>query len=351
MGRYTREFEEAFAAFTGSRLAVACSSGTSALELIFRALEIEDRSIIVPTNTFSATALAVMHSGNRVAFADSDPDTLCLNFEDVERRITSDTAAITLVHIGGIITPRIRDFQRLCERKALLLVEDCAHAHGCTFAGQGAGTFGVAAAFSFFPTKVLTTGEGGMVTTDNEAIASRVRSLRNHGKEPALANHITYPGSNYRMSEITALLGLQQTQSAGEKIEERRRAAAFYDAALQGLAAMRPLKLPAELSSSYYKYIAYLDPAINRRQFKDTLRDDYGISLPSEVYAELCHEEPVWQKLREAAPQDFSGAEFLSRHHLCLPIYPGLTDAELEHVARSVKSALSRHATSSICVS
>ncbi len=350
-GRFTVEFENAFAELIGSRFAVACSSGTSALEIILRGLGIEGHSVVVPTNTFLATALAVMHSGNRVIFADSDPGTLCLNLEDVERRIEPDTAAVILVHIGGIITPRIREFQQLCERKNIQLIEDCAHAHGCTLAGQSAGTFGVAAGFSFFPTKVMTTGEGGMVTCADELLAARLRSLRNHGKEPALGNRIAYPGYNHRMSEITALLGLQQTRTARARIDERRRIAAFYDSSLSGQSGIRPLSLPDRLSSSYYKYIAYLDPDVDRRQFKAALRETYGVALPSEVYAELCHEEPLWQGLYDRLRSDFPGAELLSKRHVCLPVYPGLSDAELEHIVQSVKAAVNCPANRSACVS
>ena len=350
-GRFTAEFEDAFARFSGSPYAVACSSGTSALELILRGLEIEGRSVVVPTNTFLATALAVMHSGNRVIFADSDPATLCLDPEDVERRIEPDTAAVILVHIGGVIPPQIHELQSLCGRRSIHLIEDCAHAHGCRLAGQGAGTFGVAGGFSFFPTKVLTTGEGGMVITAGEALAGRIRSLRNHGKEPALGNRIAYAGNNYRMSEFTALLGLQQTQSAAENIARRQHIAAFYDSALRGQPGLRPLTLPPELRSSYYKYIAYLEPEIDRGHFKETLRRDYGVSLPSEVYAELCHEEPLWQKIGGRPPADFPGASYLSRHHICLPVYPALTDSEMEHVVHSVKVALSGAIKGPACVS
>src|ERR1039457_5595940 len=166
MGRYTRQFEEQFADFVGSRFTVACSNGTAALELILRGLGIEGREIIVPTNTFMATPLAVMHSGNRVVFADSEPATLCLDIDDVERRVTDRTAGVILVHVGGIITPAVERLRKLCDEKRLYLIEDCAHAHGSSIDGTHAGALGVAGAFSFFPTKVMTTGEGGVVTTD-----------------------------------------------------------------------------------------------------------------------------------------------------------------------------------------
>ena len=361
MSKYTSQFEEMFAEFTDASFAISCSNGTSALELILRGLGIEGRSVIVPTNTFLATAFAVMHSGNRVIFADSEPETLCLDVDDVRRRITDDTAAVILVHIGGIITPAIDELQRLCTEKGIYLIEDAAHAHGCAVDGRQAGTLGIAGGFSFFPTKVLTTGEGGVVTTNDEELAQRMRMIRNHGKNPALGNRMSEVGYNYRLSEITALLGVRQMQKAQAVIEERRRVAAFYDTALKGIAGLRPLTLPETVFSTYYKYIAYLDEDMDRNQAKTILKEQYGVSLTGEVYANLCHTEPLWERFtycgRQRANGDvachrwpacgcdrvqegFPGAEYISRHHVCLPVYPGLSEAELEHVVTSLRSVL-----------
>ena len=274
MGQYTNQFEELFAEFTGTDIAISCSNGTSALELILRGLGIEGRSVIVPTNTFLATAFAVMHAGNRVIFADSDPETLCLDVADVTNRITDDTAAIILVHIGGIITPAVYELQRLCNERGIYLIEDCAHAHGCAIDGKQAGTLGIAGAFSFFPTKVLTTGEGGMVTTNNEELAQNIRRIRNHGKNPTLNNRMSQMGHNYRISEVTALLGVQQMHKANTIIEERRRIANWYDSKLKNITGLRPLTLTEKIFSSYYKYVAYLDEDIDRHQIKMMLKEE-----------------------------------------------------------------------------
>ena len=362
MGRFTSRFEQMFAEFTDCRRAISCSNGTAALELILRALGIEDKSVIVPTNTFLATALAVMRSGNRVIFADSQVSDFALDIADVRRRLTADTAAIVIVHVGGVITPAIREFQVLCEDRGIHLIEDCAHAHGCTFDGQVAGTFGVAGAFSFFPTKVLTTGEGGMVTTNDDDLARRVEMLRNHGKNPQLGNRMSEFGYNHRISEITALLGVQQMTRASAIIEERRRAAAYYDAHLRGLEGLAPLRIPQGGYSTYYKYIAMIDDDIDRSELKAILKSAHGVSLTGEVYADLCHTEPVFERYTQCGatrasvvscrrwpscgcnelPAGFPGAAYLSGHHVCLPVYPGLSETELAHVASSVRDAIGR---------
>jgi len=366
-GKFTVQFEEMFAGFAGARHAIACSSGTSALELIVRGLGIEGRSIVVPTNTFLATALAVMHSGNRVIFADSDPETFALDVNDVRRRLQDDTAAIVLVHIGGVITPAVRQLQQLCAERGLSLIEDCAHAHGCTFEARQAGTLGVAGAFSFFPTKVLTTGEGGMVTTNDDGLAAEIRMLRNHGKDPLRGNRMSRFGYNHRISEITAVLGVDQMARADQSIAARQRVAKFYDDHLQNTPGVRPLKLDPAVESSYYKYILHLENGIDRTALKDLLKTKYNVALTGEVYADLCHTEPLWERVtlcgqqrsgepggcscwpRCSDPQhNFPGAEHLSGRHICLPVYADLSEAELRYIVDSLQAALAERITASL---
>lgn len=360
LGTYTRRFEELFAEFAGTDYALAVSNGTSALDLIFRALDIRNSSVIVPTNTFLASALAPMHSGNRVIFADADPETLCLDAADVERRLAPDTKAVVLVHIGGVMSPACYELKKLCQERGMYLIEDAAHAHGCTLDGQKAGSIGYAAGFSMFPTKVLTTGEGGVLTTDDHELYLKASMLRNQGKNPELGGAISEFGHNFRMSEFTALVGVRQMERASEILGERQRAAHFYDQALGEIKGVRPLRLPPGSTSSYYKYICYLEPGIARDQVKQVMREKYDVSLTGEVYATLCHQEPIWEKYTYCGsprngndiacvhgsvcvePQlEFPGADEVSQRHICLPVYPGLTDVQLEHVAASLESTLS----------
>ena len=341
---------------------MAVSNGTSALEVIIRALGIEGKSIIVPTNTFLASGLAVAHAGNKVVFADSDPETMSLDPEDVTRKIDDDTAAVMAVHIGGVISPTIEVISDLCASRGLHLIEDCAHAHGSTPEGRHAGLLGAAGGFSFFSTKTLTTGEGGMVITDDETIYRIALMLRNQGKNPSLGNKISEFGHNWRLSEITAVLGVQQMEKAPEILADRRRTARFYDRALQELEGIRPLTLWPNTTSSYYKYIVYLEPTYDRGAIKRIMKEKYGVSLTGEVYADLCHNEPIWEKYTYCGtqrsdngkaqctrwpqcgcgnPQEgFPGAEYLSKHHLCLPMYPGLVQEDLEYVIESLDRTL-----------
>lgn len=345
MGKFTKSFEAEFAALTGAAHAVATSNCTTALEIILRAVGVEGGTVIVPTNTFIATAFAAVHAGAKVVFADSDPETLCLDPRDVERRLRADTRAVVLVHIGGIISPAVEELKALCARKGVALIEDCAHAHGSTYKGIAAGAWGLAGAFSFFPTKPLVSGEGGLITTSDRALYDKALMLRNHGKNPSLGNRISELGHNWRLSELTALLGLQQTRKAKQLFADRKTTAAFYDRELAGLRDVRPLALPKALDSTYYKYIVYLRPGISRDALKKLMKEEFGVSLTGEVYDVPCHKEPVWAKNPGAAlnvSDEFPGAEEIAARHACLPLYPGLTDAERSHVVRSLKSALAR---------
>src|SRR5581483_8533205 len=210
LGPRTGELEEAFAARHGANHAVAVASGTAALEIMLRAVGVEGREVIVPANTFFASAAAVLHAGGTVRLADVDPDTLALSAATVEAALTPATAGVLHVHIGGAITPEMPAIARLCEDRGLFLLEDAAHAHGSDRDGAPAGRWGRAAAFSFYPTKVITSGEGGIVVTDDQAIVDEARIYRDQGKAGFLGGEHVRLGYAWRMSELHAAVGVVQ---------------------------------------------------------------------------------------------------------------------------------------------
>ena len=214
MGKKVAEFERKFADFTGTKYAIATSSGTSSLETIMRALGIEGSSVIVPSNTMMASPASVIHAGAKVIFADCQRENLQLDPQDLKERIRPDTKAVMLVHIGGIISPAFNDIKEICEHKGLWLIEDAAHAHGAIIDGKKAGTLGIAGSFSFYPTKVLVTAEGGMITTNDDNIYRRALSIRDHGRTDYNPNIHIELGYNWRFSELHAVLGLQQMMKA-----------------------------------------------------------------------------------------------------------------------------------------
>jgi perosamine synthetase len=344
MGTRVKEFEEKFADFCGVKYAVATNSGTSSIEIILRAIGIEGSTVIVPSNTYMATPIAVVKAGGRVIFAECRKDDLQLDPDDIEKKIQPDTKGVIIVHIGGIISPHMDRIKKICEEKGLFLIEDAAHAHGATIDGNLAGSLSLAGSFSFYPTKVFTTAEGGMMTTDSEEIYKKALVLREHGKADHDFNVHTEFGDNWRFSEIHAILGLREMNKADWILNERRRVAKYYDENLKGVEGIRLLDIPSNINPSYYKYILYLDERIKRDQLKPLLKEKFNVSLTGEVYSDPCHTQPVFEKYPDkmANPkgEQFPSTDYVCRQHICLPLYPGLTEEETGYVVSSLKEAL-----------
>jgi len=338
LGPVGAELEAAFAARHGVRHAVAVNSGTAALEISLRALGVAGREVIVPANTFFATAAAAVHAGARLRFVDCDPQTMAIDPVDLEACLGPDTAAVIVVHIGGLVTPAIDEIAGLCTAAGVDLVEDAAHAHGSAFDGRSAGSFGAAAAFSFYPTKVVAGGEGGMIVTDDDELADEARIYRDQGKGSFHANFHTRMGANWRMSEPHAAIVLSQLGRLDEHIEQRQALAARYDAALASLG-VATLTIPAAASSNYYKYVAFLPDEIDRTLLKQHLRTEYDIGLSGEVYDTPLHHQPIFSELDDRA---LPGAEWLCARHVCLPLYPALSATDADYVVESLAAALGR---------
>ncbi|HVR11671.1 MAG TPA: DegT/DnrJ/EryC1/StrS family aminotransferase [Thermoanaerobaculia bacterium] len=338
LGKHGAELERRFAALCGTPHAVAVNSGTSALEIILRSLDVAGRDVLVPTNTFFATAAAVVHAGGRPVLVDMDPDTFGIRPEDVEKALTPKTAGVVAVHIGGLISPRMGELQELARRKGIWLVEDAAHAHGSTHAGVAAGAFGIAAAFSFYPTKVMTSAEGGMIVTGDDRLDAEARIYRDQGKASFTQNAHTRMGYNRRLSEPHAIIGLRHLERLPAMLADRRRAAAVYDAAFAGrdgggFRHLRALAVPAGGVSNYYKYIAVLSRRADRTALKQALRERHGVSLAGEVYETPLHAQPVF---REYAGAPLPVADDLCARHLCLPVFAGMEERDAHQVLRAL---------------
>ncbi|HEX3492127.1 MAG TPA: DegT/DnrJ/EryC1/StrS family aminotransferase [Streptosporangiaceae bacterium] len=343
LGAYTRQFEAAFAAAHSQPdsgpddvpHAVAVSSGTAALEIALRYVGVRGRDVIVPANTFYATAASVVAAGGRPVFADMDPDTFALSPQTLAAALTPQTAAVVIVHVGGLISPDIDEVRRMCATRGIALVEDAAHAHGSTWNGQFAGSFGTAAAFSFYPTKVVTCGEGGLVLTSSGECAEEARIYRDQGKGSFTTNHHVLSGYAWRMSELSAVTGLVHLRRMGAAITRRREVAARYTAALAGLDGLTVLPEPAGCESNFYKYIVVLPPGCDRAQFKKELADVHQVRLAGEVYDVPLHQQPV---LAEFAGASLPVAEDLCARHVCLPVHSDMTDDEVDEVLTAVSA-------------
>jgi perosamine synthetase len=344
LGKYGRQFEEEFAAKIGVKHAIAVSSGTSAIEIPLRALGVEGKEVLVPTNTFFATPAAVLHAGGRVRFIDTDPTTLSVDVAHLRTSIGPETAGVIVVHIGGIVTPHMDEIRALCDEHGIWLFEDAAHAQGSIGpsnghpAGRSAGTWGDAASFSFYPTKVMTSGEGGMIVTNDDRLAEEAHIYRDQGKAGFLTNFHTRLGNNWRMSEVHAVIGLSQLGRLDEFIAHRNHIAEIYDEGLPGLPDLTPIRPPENGVSCDYKYPVLLPAGVDRAAFKQRLREEWDVSCSGEVYDVPCHEQPVFAEWKtESLPH----AEDVCGRHLCLPISATMTDEQARHVLTALAAVLS----------
>jgi dTDP-4-amino-4,6-dideoxygalactose transaminase len=338
LGPHTQAFEEAFRMHHNIPYAVAVSSGTSALEIILRTLGVEGREVIVPTNTFFATAAAILHAGGIPRFVDVSADTLALSASTVEAAINPKTIAVVLVHVGGLITPEVYSIQAFCHRHGLVLIEDAAHAHGCSLDGHRAGSFGYAAAFSLYPTKVVTSGEGGVIVTADERLRREAIIYRDQGKDGFLGGDNVRLGYAWRMSEFNAAVGLVHLRRLEQFVNTRQRIAAQYDEGLAQVDGIRPLVMPTGCRSNYYKYVALLSPGLDRSSIKQELLDERGIRLSGEVYAHPLHDQPVFANW---AAGTFPVADDVCARHICLPLHSDMSDDEAASVIDGVGAVIS----------
>ena len=326
-GPVVREFEDEFADYCGVEHAVATSNGTTALHTAFEALGIGDGDRVVTTPfSFIASANAIRLAGGEPVFADIDPETYNLDPDAVEATIhecDGDVAAILAVHLYGLPADMAR-LRALADEYDVALVEDAAQAHGATVDGQRVGSIGDVACFSFYPTKNMTTGEGGMLTTDDEAIAERAKRFVNHGRTESYEH--AEVGHNYRMTSIAGALGIAQLEKLPDYIEDRRaNAAALTD----GLADAG-VQTPTAPDGRTHVYHQYTVRAEDREALTDRLDEHdvgYGVYYPIPI-----HEQPAYADVDADAP----AAERAANEVLSLPVHPELDDTDLAAIINAV---------------
>jgi dTDP-4-amino-4,6-dideoxygalactose transaminase len=332
LGSAVERFEEAFATFCGARYAVAVNSGTSALHLALLALDIGPRKeVITVPSTFVATVAAIRYTGAQPVLVDIDPDRFTIDPNKIEAAITSRTAAIIPVHLYG----QMADMESICsiaERHGLAIIEDAAQAHGATFGRKGAGTFGVAGCFSFYPGKVLGAfGEGGAIVTDDNNIARRVRAMRDWGQAERTVHH--YPGFNYRMDGVQGAVLAVKLRRVREWIAARKRIAARYDQLFSDHVPSSVVELPRCFPDGEHIYHQYAIRTEPRDQLRAKL-NFHGVQTAVH-YPLPVHLQPGYTDLGYRRG-DFPVAEALSRRTLSLPIYPELPASAPEEIVEAI---------------
>ncbi len=333
-GPVVEAFEREFAAWCGAEHAVAVSSGTAALHLLMLAHGLQNGDeLITSPFTFIASANAALFVGARPVLVDIEPETFCLDPDKVEAAISPKTKAIMPVDLYGH-PAQIPELQAIAERHGLVLIEDACQAHGAAIGGHKAGALGASASFSFYPTKNMTTAEGGMVTTHDAGVAERVEVLRQHGA--AHRYHHDVLGYNFRMTEIAAAIGRAQLAKLDRFNERRRRNASVLDEGLAGVnGVVRPAERPG-YRHVYHQYTVVIEG--DRDRFQQRLRE-LGIGTAIH-YAVPVHRQPLYASLGYDSVS-LPVADRMAAHVLSLPVHPALTDADLDRIVDSVRKVAS----------
>lgn len=305
-GAMTRRFEEKFEEYVGLHSCAVTSGGVGLLSIL-EYVGVRGKEVIVPANTFWATAQSVKKAGGQVVYADCNKEDLCMSYSDMLKKITPNTKAVIVVHIGGHIAFEIEKIAKYCGEHGIALLEDCAHAHGAQWKGKSAGSFGLAGSYSFYATKTMPLGEGGMIVSRNPDLIEWAKKFRNYGKVVLDGNVVTYPmkeGFNYRISEFTAALGIVQLERLPAILDWKRALAQKYDQIFQS-----HVVLPEGMQSGFYKYIVF-DQRLTEETGKVFNATDFGNEI-------------------EGITLDLPNSYWVAEHHKCAPIYYGWSQAEL----------------------
>lgn len=331
-GKYIDRFERAFAEFCGVKHAVSCSNGTTALHAALLGLGVgPGDEVLVPSLTFVATANAVTYCGARPVFVDSEPDTWNIDPAAVEARITERTRGIIPVHLFGHPAD-MGSISRIARRHGLFVLEDGAQAHGGEWAGRRVGSMGDAAAFSFYGNKIVSTGEGGMVVTDDDGLAQRVRMLHSQGMDPARRYWFPVVGYNYRMTNVAAAIGLGQLERIAWHLERREEVVAWYREELAGASGM---SFQAEREWARHVWWMFSVVLEGEEPTRDEVMAHLRVrGIETRPFVHPLHSLPPYRQ--SAAHDEFVVADRLGRQGINLPTWGGLSRGQVRHVCDSL---------------
>ena len=334
-GSFISRFEDEFAEFSGTKYAVSCSNGTTALHLAVRALCIRDGDeVIVPNLTFASPANVVIYERGKPVLVDVDRKYWGVDPEEVSKCITDKTKAIIVVHLYG--HPADMDkIMHLAKMHNLKVIEDCAEAHGSTYKGKRVGSIGDIGCFSFYGNKIITTGEGGMITTNDEELAEKIRVLRDHGMQPSKRYWHKEVGYNYRMTNIQAAIGLAQMESITEKILKRKWIARKYS---EHIGDEAELQFEMPWASNVYWLPTFMLNGISGGGPRDSLM----ISMANEGV----ESRPVFYPLNEMPPymseRSFPNSNYVSYHGISLPVSNKFDEEDIRFISEVFNASVSK---------
>lgn len=334
MGPHKDRLEQGFRALCGTRHAISVNSCTTAIQISLGYFGAEGGEVLVPAGGFVTDVGAVRMAGATPVLVDINPQTLSFDLDDLARKATPRTRGMIWVHLTGMIAEDYRQIQAFARDRGLFLIEDAAHAHGAEIDGRAAGSLGDVGVFSFYPTKVVTGGTGGMLTTDDEGLKVHAERLRMFGKDAA-SGDIVDLGNDWFLDEIRACVTHNHLLDLPRQLAHRRAVAARYDAALANQPGLRVLPIPDGCRPAYYHYVTLLDPSLDYDAVAAGLRDRHGIAT-KRIYKPL-HHEPLFRDLDDSS---LTATEATLARSLCLPMFADLPLEDADRVAAAVVKEL-----------
>ncbi|MCL2477159.1 DegT/DnrJ/EryC1/StrS family aminotransferase [Candidatus Bathycorpusculum sp.] len=334
-GKNLKTFEKIVSDYLGIKYALSLDSDSSALETVLQYYKIKDREVIVSTNSFISIPNSVLYAGGQVVFADIKKETLSMNPVDLYKKITAKTCGVILTHIAGFPHPELNKIQEFCQNNHLFLIEDATHAMGAAIADQKIGTFGDAAIFAFTPTKVATTGEGGMLVTNDSQLADYARLYSYYGSGPEKTQFVNL-GRHMLLPEIAAILGIYQMRRIEEFIAKRNQIAAIYNEAFDQINGLDTVKVKKDNRCSYYKYPLILNSKFNKAEIQKKLLNNRVET--GTIFYPPCHMQTIYAS--ETKNRSLLNAEDVLTRTITLPMHTALTDQDISQVVTSVKKAI-----------
>ncbi|MGE0093987.1 MAG: DegT/DnrJ/EryC1/StrS family aminotransferase [Alphaproteobacteria bacterium] len=336
MGTFALDLEAAFAYSTGARYAVSVNSCTTALQICLRYFDVKGHDVLVPSGSFVSDISAIEWEGGRPILVDMNPDTLSFDLQDMQRKLTPKTKGMIWVHLTGVISHEYTEIVRFAKRHGLFLIEDCAHAHGATIDGRQCGTIGDAGCYSFFATKLMTSGSGGMITTADLALDQFAREVRMFGRSVKTGEPIRI-GNDWFLDEVRACIAYHQLAELDEFLRRRREIAARYFHALQNQPGLSLLNVPEGSDPAFYQYPVFLDSVTDNSALCKTLKETYGIAA-KRIYTPT-HREPFYRHYDDGTLQK---TETTLNRSICLPMFYELTNEQADYIASALITELRR---------
>ncbi len=341
MGPNVKLFEKQFSKKINTKYAIAMNSCTSALEAALQFFNVKNKEVLVPSQSFIATAMAVTLSGGTPIFCEIKKETLNIDINDIKKKVSKKTKGLIIVHMAGTISSDIMQILDFCKKNKLFLIEDAAHTPGAIINGKQAGSIGDVGCFSFYPTKIITSGEGGMLTTSKKNIANFARSYQNRGRDIFNKNEVyVNPGRNVRMTEISALLGRIQLSKLDKNLKRRRDIAKIYINSFKRLKDVF-LVTPKKLNqSSFWKFPIILGSKYDRDKIIKKLMKK-GVQADA-AYKPPLHLQPVIKKIYNIKKGHLPFSENILKRHLCLPCHQNMTTEDAKYVVNNFLEILKK---------